>query len=107
MEKDSGTPFKTLKVDGGITNSDVAMQIQADLLGISVERPEMRETTALGAAIAAGFAVGVWKSFDELLEINKENKSIFEPQYTEERREREMKLWNKAVEKSVGWIEEA
>ncbi|MDN6712755.1 MAG: glycerol kinase GlpK, partial [Lacticaseibacillus paracasei] len=87
MEKDSGTPFKTLKVDGGITNSDVAMQIQADLLGISVERPEMRETTALGAAIAAGFAVGVWKSFDELLEINKENKSIFEPQYTEERRE--------------------
>ncbi|KAF5104488.1 hypothetical protein DV451_000559 [Geotrichum candidum] len=106
MEKDSGTPFKTLKVDGGITNSDVAMQIQADLLGISVERPEMRETTALGAAIAAGFAVGVWKSFDELLEINKENKSIFEPQYTEERREREMKLWNKAVEKSVGWIED-
>jgi glycerol kinase len=106
MEKDSGKPFKNLKVDGGITNSNVAMQIQADLLGISVERPEMRETTALGAAIAAGFAVGVWKSFDELLEINQENKSVFEPHYSQERREKEMKLWNKAVEKSFGWIEE-
>ncbi|KAF5096360.1 hypothetical protein D0Z03_001632 [Geotrichum reessii] len=106
MEKDSGKPFKALKVDGGITNSDVAMQIQADLLGIPVERPEMRETTALGAAIAAGFAVGVWKTFDELLEINKENKSVFKSQYSDERREREMKLWNKAVKKSFGWIED-
>lgn len=105
MEKDSHQPFKTLKVDGGVCNSDIAMQIQADLLGINVERPAMRETTALGAAIAAGFAVGVWKSFDELKKINSKGKTIFKPTYSKERRDKEMKLWNKAIEKSVGWIE--
>lgn len=106
MEKDSGTPFKALKVDGGITNSEIAMQIQADFLGIPVERPQMRETTALGAAIAAGFAVGVWKSFDELKQINSKGKTIFESTYTEERRNKEMKLWNKAVSKAVGWLDD-
>lgn len=105
MERDSGAPFKTLKVDGGMTNSDVAMQIQSDILGIEVVRPQMRETTALGAAIAAGFAVGVWKSKDELKEINKEGRTTFKPQYTEERRASEFKLWNRAVERAVGWLE--
>lgn len=105
MEKDSGAPFKALKVDGGVCNSDLAMQIQSDLLGINVERPAMLETTALGAAIAAGFAVGVWKSFDELLQINSKNKTIFKGTYSKEKIASEMKLWEKAISKSVGWVE--
>lgn len=106
MERDSGTPFKALKVDGGMTNSDAAMQIQADILGIEVIRPKMREITALGAAIAAGFAVGVWKSKDELKDINNEGKTIFKCEYSEERRAKEYKLWNRAVERAVGWLQE-
>lgn len=106
MEKDSGTPFKKLKVDGGLTNSDLAMQIQANLLGIEVERPKMSETTALGAAIAAGFAVGVWKDVEELMTINQEGKTIFKPETTEEERNKAMKLWEKGIEKSIGWIED-
>ncbi|KAF5093479.1 hypothetical protein D0Z03_002397 [Geotrichum reessii] len=105
MEKDSGKPFKRLRVDGGVCNSDVAMQIQSDILGISVERPAMLETTALGAAIAAGFAVGVWKSFDELYQINSKNKTVFESRYSEEKRASEFKQWNRAIEKACGWIE--
>ncbi|VVT55687.1 uncharacterized protein SAPINGB_P004692 [Magnusiomyces paraingens] len=107
MAKDSGAPFKALRVDGGITNSDTAMQIQADLLGIDVIRPAMRETTALGAAIAAGFAVGVWKNKEELKTINQEGKTIFKGTYTPERRAKEYKLWNRAVERAIGWLEES
>lgn len=107
MERDSGTPFKSLKVDGGMTNSDTAMQIQADILGIDVSRPQMRETTALGAAIAAGFAVGVWKNKDELKEINKEGRTTFTGTYSEKRRAKEFKLWNRAVERAVGWLEDS
>ncbi|KAI9260129.1 hypothetical protein BY458DRAFT_516656, partial [Sporodiniella umbellata] len=66
MNKDAGSPLKVLKVDGGMSNSDLCMQIQADILGIGVDRPQMRETTALGAAIAAGLAIGLWKSIDQL-----------------------------------------
>lgn len=83
------------------------MQIQADLLGIDVIRPAMRETTALGAAIAAGFAVGVWKNKEELKTINQEGKTIFKGTYTPERRAKEYKLWNRAVERAIGWLEES
>lgn len=107
MERDSGAPFKNLKVDGGMTNSDIAMQIQADILNIEVIRPQMRETTALGSAIAAGFAVGMWKSKEELMEINKEGRTTFTGQYSEKRRNKEFKLWNRAVERAVGWLEES
>ena len=69
MEKDSGHKLSELKVDGGMSNSELCMQTQADLVAIPIVRPKMRETTALGAAIAAGFAVDVWKNFDELKEI--------------------------------------
>lgn len=105
MNKDSGKPLKSLKVDGGMTNSDICMQIQADLLGIEVDRPLMRETTALGAAIAAGLAVGVWKDLSELDSINSENRTIFKPQITSEEREKRFGEWQKAVEKSYGWVE--
>ncbi|KAJ2585026.1 Glycerol kinase, partial [Coemansia sp. RSA 1722] len=77
MRKDSGTELRRLRVDGGMTNSEQAMQIQADILGIEVVRPEMRETTALGAALAAGLAVGVWESEAELRQVAQSNVSAF------------------------------
>ena len=65
MNIEAGTPLHSLKVDGGLTVSDICLQIQADLVGIPVVRPEMTETTSLGAALAAGLAVGVWKDLSE------------------------------------------
>ncbi|CAG8738727.1 9440_t:CDS:1, partial [Acaulospora morrowiae] len=94
----------SLKVDGGMTNSDLCMQIQADILGIDVERPKMRETTALGAAIAAGYAVGVWKSLSELDQVNNEGWAVFSSQITQETSEERYKSWKKAVERSFGWV---
>ncbi|KAG5363894.1 Glycerol kinase [Yarrowia sp. B02] len=105
MAKDSGKPFTKLRVDGGMTNSDIAMQIQADILGIEVERPAMRETTALGAAIAAGFAVGVWKSIEDLKDINTEGMTEFASKTNEDERAAMMKQWNRGIERAVGWLE--
>lgn len=103
MNNDSSSPLKVLKVDGGMSNSDLCMQIQADILGIKVDRPQMRETTALGAAIAAGMAVGVWKSLDELSNVNKDNRSVFESNITQEKREKMCRGWDQAVKRSFGW----
>ncbi|KAJ2538735.1 Glycerol kinase, partial [Coemansia sp. RSA 1933] len=77
MRKDSGHELRRLRVDGGMTNSEQAMQIQADILGIEVVRPEMRETTALGAALAAGLGVGVWKDESELRQVAQSNVTAF------------------------------
>ena len=74
MEKDSGVKLEVLKVDGGVTANELCMQIQADVLGVSVSRPVVAETTALGAAYAAGLAVGFWKDTDELRENWNEDK---------------------------------
>ena len=104
MEKDSGHKLEGLAVDGGMSNSDLCMQNQADIIGIPVNRPVMRETTALGAAIAAGFAVGIWKQFDELKEINKEDRMIFEPQIPKKKGDAMFKKWEQAVEMSKGWV---
>ncbi|KAG1464316.1 hypothetical protein G6F56_005108 [Rhizopus delemar] len=103
MNKDAQSPLRVLKVDGGMSNSDLCMQIQADLLGIPVDRPHMRESTALGAAIAAGLAVGIWKSLDELANVNKENRSVFESKITLEKREKMCIGWEQAVKRSYGW----
>ncbi|OZJ05484.1 hypothetical protein BZG36_01623 [Bifiguratus adelaidae] len=105
MNADSGEDLKLLKVDGGMSNSDTCMQIQADVLGIRVERPGMRETTALGAAIAAGFAAGVWKTFEDLKDINTRDISVFEPVLGDEKRALRYKEWKKAVERSFGWVD--
>lgn len=104
MEKDSGHKLESLAVDGGMSNSDLTMQTQADIIGIPVDRPVMRETTALGAAIAAGFAVGVWKEFAELKEMNMEDRKIFKPSIEREKSERMFKKWEQAVEMSKGWV---
>lgn len=104
MEKDSGHKLGGLAVDGGMSNSNLTMQTQADILGIPIDRPVMRETTALGAAIAAGFAVDIWKEFDDLKEINKEDRAIFKPQISKKKSDAMFKHWSHAVEMSRGWV---
>ena len=107
MAKDSGIHLKTLQVDGGMTNSDEAMQIQADILGIAVERPEMRESTALGSAIMAAQAVGLfgWKidQPETLKECNSKGKQKFEPKIDNEKRRIGKIGWERAVERARGW----
>jgi len=107
MEKDAGVKLEALAVDGGMSNSDLCMQIQADVIQIPVDRPRMRETTALGAAIAAGFAAGVWKSFDDLKEINKEGRFFFKPKISQKASDKMYRKWSKAVEMSKGWRDES
>lgn len=103
MEKDSGHKLEHLAVDGGMSNSNLTMQTQADIIQIPVDRPLMRETTALGAAIAAGFAVGVWKEFEELKDINKLDRTIFEPKLDKKKSKAMFKKWEQAVDMSKGW----
>ncbi|KAJ5638826.1 Glycerol kinase [Penicillium herquei] len=104
MEKDSGKALSELAVDGGMSNSDLAMQTQANLISIPVYRPKMRETTALGAAIAAGLAVGLWRNFAELRDINRSGGAVFEPQITREESASKFGEWEKAVRMCKGWI---
>ncbi|PHH86593.1 hypothetical protein CDD83_10005 [Cordyceps sp. RAO-2017] len=103
MEKDSGQALTELAVDGGMCNADLVMQTQADIIGIPVNRPAMRETTALGAAIAAGLAAGVWGSFDELADVNVEGRTVFRPKIGTEAAARRFERWEKAVQMSRGW----
>ncbi|KAL1960294.1 hypothetical protein VTO42DRAFT_8254 [Malbranchea cinnamomea] len=103
MEKDSGQKLKELAVDGGMSNSDLTMQTQADLISIPVKRPKMRETTALGAAIAAGLASGVWESIEELEKVNSDGLTTFSPSITKEDAESRFSKWEKAVNMCRGW----
>ncbi|KAK7756390.1 Glycerol kinase [Diatrype stigma] len=107
MEKDSGHRLETLAVDGGMSNSDLTMQTQADVSGVQVERPGMRETTALGAAIAAGLAVpGCWSSIEEISEImrQKAGRRVFTPEKEHASVRRMYDNWERAVEMSRGWV---
>lgn len=97
-------PFTDLRVDGGMTGNDLLMQFQADVLGVPVIRPKVTETTALGAAYAAGLATGFWASQDELRERWAEDKR-WEPQLDEETREKEYARWKKAVQRTLDWVE--
>ena len=97
-------PFTDLRVDGGMTGNDLLMQFQADVLGVPVIRPKVTETTALGAAYAAGLAVGFWSDQDELRERWAEDKR-WEPQMDEDTREKEYARWKKAVQRSLDWVE--
>lgn len=104
MEKDSGIRLSSLRVDGGMVVNELLMQFQADILGVPVIRPKMIETTALGAAYAAGLAVGYWSGFDDL----KRNWGIdktWEPQMEDEQRKHLYLMWHKAVERSFDWEE--
>jgi glycerol kinase len=104
MEKDSGVKLTALKVDGGMVYNELLMQFQADILGVPVIRPVVAETTSLGAAYAAGLAVGFWTSLDDLRK-NWAVDKIWEPKMDPETRERLYKGWLKAVERTFGWVE--
>jgi glycerol kinase len=109
MAKDSNHKLESLAVDGGMSSSDLTMQTQADLSGIRVERPAMRETTALGAAIAAALAVeGCWTSLDQLEQMmrKKEGRKVFVPQMDKKKVAKMYGKWERAVEMSRGWVVE-
>ncbi|HEX6998255.1 MAG TPA: glycerol kinase GlpK [Gammaproteobacteria bacterium] len=103
MERDAGMPLAELKVDGGMVANELLMQFQADILGVPVVRPKVFETTALGAAYAAGLAVGVWSGEEELRGHWAVDRR-FAPAMAGEERERLFALWQKAVERSVDWL---
>jgi glycerol kinase len=97
-------PFTDLRVDGGMTANELLMQFQADVLGVPVVRPQVTETTALGAAFAAGLATGFWADQDELRERWSEDKR-WEPAMDDAERERRYARWKQAVERSLDWAE--
>jgi glycerol kinase len=105
MESDSGVKLTSLKVDGGMVNNNLLMQFQSDILGVKVISPKITETTALGAAYAAGLAVGFWDSLTELRNNWQLNKT-WEPRMEENQRQRLYKQWLKAVERTFDWVEE-
>jgi glycerol kinase len=102
MALDSGVRLELMKVDGGATSNDLLMQLQADILGVAVVRPVVSETTALGAAYAAGLAVGVWKNL-ESLRANWKADRQWEPRWNADQRDEAYARWRKAVERSFGW----
>jgi glycerol kinase len=104
MNADSGVKLTGLKVDGGMVANELLMQFQADILDVSVVRPKVAETTALGAAYAAGLAVGYWKDLDELRANWSEDKR-WEPSLDAAERERVYRNWKKAVTKSFDWVD--
>ena len=110
MEKDSKVELSALRVDGGMTNSDTAMQLQADILGIDVDRPLMRESTALGSALMAGTAKGLfgWNVAEpeSLSKVNVSGQDVFKPRNSTEDRKKRYEAWNRAVERAKGWKQE-
>ncbi|MFI0356169.1 glycerol kinase GlpK [Actinomadura sp. 9N407] len=104
MREDSGVSLDVLKVDGGVTANKLCMQIQADVLGVPVSRPVVAETTALGAAYAAGLATGFWKSTAELAGNWNEDER-WHPSWDGEQRERGYTGWKKAVGRTLDWVD--
>jgi glycerol kinase len=104
MEADGGISLYALRVDGGAVANDFLMQFQADILGISVDRPVVTETTALGAAYLAGLSVGLWKSQEELAN-HWQIERTFDPQMAESQREKLYAGWKRAVERAKNWAE--
>ncbi|HEV2931042.1 MAG TPA: glycerol kinase GlpK [Propionibacteriaceae bacterium] len=104
MEVDAGVDLDVLKVDGGVTGNDLCMQIQADVLGVEVSRPVVAETTALGAAYAAGLATGFWASAEDLRDNWQQDKR-WTPRTTDEQRAEGYAGWQKAVQRTLDWVE--
>jgi len=104
MTKDSGVALEVLKVDGGVTANSLCMQLQADILGVPVSRPEVAETTALGAAYAAGLATGFWSGTEEL-RSNWAESQRWSPTWTDQQREDGYAGWSKAVQRSLDWVD--
>jgi glycerol kinase len=104
MQRDAHRPITELRVDGGAARNDLLMQFQADVMGVPVVRPEVTETTALGAAYLAGLATGVWSTLDELSEMWRAERR-FEPMMKDDQRAALLAQWRRAVERSRLWIE--
>ncbi|MGO4691692.1 glycerol kinase GlpK [Glaciibacter sp. 2TAF33] len=104
VNADSGVPLTELKVDGGMIANNTLMQFQADILGVPVIRPVVAETTALGAAYAAGLAVGFWSDLDDLRH-NWQEDSRWTPQMDDDERDRQLRNWKKAVTKTFDWVD--
>jgi glycerol kinase len=104
MNADSGVALKALKVDGGMVQNDLLMQFQADVLGVPVIRPMVPETTALGAAYAAGYAVGFWKNKDEMKK-NWQVDKTWQPDLASPAKTELYSQWKKAVTRTFDWIE--
>lgn len=104
VNADSAVPLAELKVDGGMVANDALMQFQADILGVPVIRPRVAETTALGAAYAAGLAVGFWQDLAEL-RSNWVQDRRWEPQLDSSERDRQLRLWKKAVTRTFDWVD--
>jgi glycerol kinase len=105
MEEDSGVRLSVLRTDGGMVENELLMQIQADILGRTVVRPAVKETTALGAAYAAGLATGFYANVEELRAQWSVDRT-WEPQMNADRREKMFSFWKKAVTRSFDWVEE-
>src|SRR5690625_4621222 len=105
MNADSGVPLSELKVDGGMIANETLMKFQADILGVDVVRPKVAETTALGAAYAAGIAVGFWSGQEDVV-ANWTEDTRWRPELAEDERERLYRNWKKAVTKTFDWVDE-
>ena len=105
MNADSGVALAELKVDGGMTANETLMQFQADMLGVDVVRPKVAETTALGAAYAAGIAVGYWSGEQDVIDNWAEDKR-WTPQLDEKEQQRLYRNWKKAVSRTFDWVDE-
>ncbi|ROQ40883.1 glycerol kinase [Frondihabitans sp. PhB188] len=105
VNADSGVDLTELKVDGGMTANDALMQFQADILNVPVVRPVVAETTALGAAYAAGLAVGFWENLDDL-RANWQESKRWTPNLDDAERDRTLRLWKKAVTRTFDWVDE-
>ena len=104
MQRDVGLPIEELRVDGGMVANELLMQFQADLLGVPVVRPKIAETTALGAAYAAGLAVGFWADRAELVSHWGVDRR-WSPAMDAARRDRLYASWGRAVQRSFGWTD--
>ncbi len=103
MQEDSGLKLKSLKVDGGACANNILMQFQADILGTEVDRPEVIESTAMGAAYLAAIQIGLWKKED--IQKNRRIEKCFKPQMDEATRKKLFDGWTKAVKRTMGWLE--
>jgi len=104
MNADAGVELAELRVDGGMVGNELLMQFQADQLGVDVIRPAVTETTALGAAFAAGIAVGFWAGTQDVTDNWSEDKR-WSPQMPRLERDRLYRNWKKAVTKTMGWVD--
>lgn len=104
MQTDSGVQLTQLKVDGGMVVNETLMQFQADILDVPVIRPKVAETTALGAAYAAGLAIGFWDDLDEL-RSNWEQDKTWQPKMDSQSRSKLFAGWKKAVERTLDWVD--